>query len=229
MKISVIIPAYNEEKVIGKSISKIISFLENKKFNYEIIVIDDCSKDRTSNIVKDFNSKKIILIRNKKNMGKGYSVKRGVMNAIGDLVLFSDADLSTPISELTKFLPLSHEYDVVIGSRVLKESVVLKQKFYRELVGTAFNLLVQLLLIRGIRDTQCGFKLFRKNVAKDIFKKQRIGGFCFDAEILYLAKNAGYKIKEVPIKWINAESSKVNPVTDSIKMFIDLVRIRLRY
>lgn len=229
MEISVVIPAYNEGKIIGKNISKIISFLENKKFNYEIIVVDDCSKDGTSDIVKDFNSKKIVLLRNKKNMGKGHSIKRGILNAKKDLILFSDADLSTPIEELDSLLRYIDDYDIVIGSRGEKSIIKIKQPIYRRIAGKMFPILVNFIVLKGIRDTQCGFKLFRKNLAKDIFKKQRIDGFCFDVEILYLAKNAGYKIKEVSVTWSNRADSKVNPIIDPIKMFIDLIRIKYKF
>lgn len=229
MEISIIIPTYNEEKIIEKSISKIISFLENKKFDYEIIVVDDCSKDRTKCIINNLNSKKIILIENKKNMGKGYSIKKGMLNAKKNLVLFSDADLSTPIEELNSLLKYIDDYDIVIGSRRMKKSVIkIKQPFYRRLPGKMFPILVNFIILKDIRDTQCGFKLFKRDVAKNVFKKQRIRGFCFDVEILYLAKNAGYKIKEVPITWNNFADSKVNTITDSIKMFIDLVKIRFK-
>lgn len=229
MEISIIIPAYNEEKIIGKSISKVIGFLENKKFDYEIIVVDDCSKDRTRSIINNFNSKKIILIENKKNIGKGYSIKKGILNAKKNLVLFSDADLSTPIEELNSLLKYIDDYDIVIGSRRMKKSVIkIKQPLYRRLPGNMFPILVNFIILKDIRDTQCGFKLFKRDAAKNVFKKQRIRGFCFDVEILYLAKNAGYKIKEVPITWNNFADSKVNAITDSIKMFIDLVKIRFK-
>ena len=230
MEISIIIPAYNEEKIIEKSISKIISFLENKKFDYEIIVVDDCSKDRTRSIINNFNSKKIILIENKKNIGKGYSIKKGILNAKKNLVLFSDADLSTPIEELNSLLKYTDDYDIVIGSRRMKKSVIkIKQPLYRRLPGNMFPILVNFIILKDIRDTQCGFKLFKRNSARAIFKKQKIDGFCFDVEIMYLAKKEGYKIKEVPVAWTNFRDSKVNPLVDSIKMFVDLMKIRFMF
>lgn len=230
MEISIIIPAYNEEKIIRKSISKVIEFLEHEKIEYELIVVDDCSTDRTGVIIKNFNSKKVILIKNKNNMGKGCAIKEGILNAKKDLILFSDADLSTPIKELSNLLKYIDDYDIVIGSRRIDGSLIkIKQPFYRTIPGRIFPILVNLMILRGIKDTQCGFKLFKRNAAKDIFQKQRIKGFCFDVEILYLAKKAGYKIKEVPITWNNSADSKVNIIADPIKMFIDLLKIWFRH
>lgn len=230
MEISIVIPAYNEEKVIRKNVFKIINFLKNKKIEYELIVVDDSSTDRTAEVIKNINSKKIRLIKNKKNMGKGYAIRKGILNAKKKLILFSDADLSTPIEELSNLLKYVNNYDIVIGSRSLDKSIIkIKQPLYRTIPGMIFPILVNLIILKGIKDTQCGFKLFKRNVANDIFKKQRIKGFCFDVEILHLAKNAGYKIREVPITWNNSEDSKVNVITDPVKMLIDLLKIRFRW
>ena len=230
MDISVIIPAYNEEKLIRNSISKIISIFENKKFDYEIIVVDDCSKDKTRDIVKSFHSRNVVLIKNKKNLGKGYSIKKGVLSAKKNLILFSDADLSTPIRELNHLLKYIGSYDIVIGSRRMDGSLItIKQPFYRRIPGRIFPILVNLIVLKDIRDTQCGFKLFKRDVAKDLFKKQTIKGFCFDVEILKLAIDSGYRIKEVPVIWENYLDSKINPIIDPIKMFTDLIKIRLKY
>ncbi|MBI2658451.1 glycosyltransferase family 2 protein [Candidatus Woesearchaeota archaeon] len=230
MEISVVIPAYNEEGRIKKSISAIMKFLENKKLGYEIIVVDDCSKDGTAAIVKGFKSGRLRLVSNSKNSGKGYSVKRGVLMSKKNLVLFSDADLSTPIESLDSFLKYIGDYDIVIGSRRMKGSVIAgRQPLHRRIPGKIFPVLVNLTTLRGIRDTQCGFKLFKRKAAMDIFRKQKIKGFCFDVETLYLAKSAGYKIKEVPVVWNNSAHSKLSPVKDSIRMFIDLIKIRLMH
>jgi dolichyl-phosphate beta-glucosyltransferase len=230
MFLSIIIPAFNESERIIKTFSKIDAYTKKQSYSYEIIVIDDGSRDDTGDLVRDLSAQNdtIRFIRNKKNMGKGYSVKRGMLEARGEYLLFSDADLSTPIEEIEKLTPwFSQGYDIVIGSRGLPDSKVFKhQPFYREKSGRIFNILVQLLIMEGIKDTQCGFKCFRQDVAKRVFQKQTINGFCFDVEILFLATQLGYRIKEVPIVWYNADGSKVNIPWDPFKMFFDLIRIR---
>jgi len=232
----VIIPAYNEEKRIEKTILSIASYLSQRgdylKFgnDYEIIIIDDRSQDETQEIVEQLakENKKIKIILNEKRYGKGYSVKKGMLLAEGGYLLFSDADLSTPIEELDKLLFwLEKGYDGAIGSRSLKDSqIIVHQPFYREIMGKIFNKFVKFICLPDFIDTQCGFKLFKKEVAKKIFALSKINRFAFDVEILYLAKKNNYKIKEVPIRWINSPASRVHPVFDSFKMLVDLVRIR---
>lgn len=169
----------------------------------------------------------IRLIRYGTNKGKGYAVREGVKISRGDLILMTDADLSTPVEELEKlFSFVQNGFDIVIGSRGLDESmIVVRQPWYREKMGKAFNILVRMFLIDGFKDTQCGFKLFRGNVARKLFRYSLINRFSFDVEILFLAQKAGYLINEVPIRWFNSPASKVNIFRDSIKMFIDLFRI----
>jgi dolichyl-phosphate beta-glucosyltransferase len=227
--ISVIIPTYNEEKIIEKSLVKVVSYLKKKFTNYEIIVVDD-SSDRTAKKVTSLaqKNKKIKLLRNKRKEGKGYSVKKGILHAKHPLILFLDADLSTPIEELSKFMPLLKRYDIIIASRNLEDSnIKIKQPFYRVALGRSFSILVNLLILLDIKDTQCGFKLFKNEVAKHIFNLQTLNGFSFDAEILYLAKKNKYKIKEIPVTWINADDSKVSSIRDPIKMLLSLLKIRL--
>lgn len=231
MDLSIIIPAYNEEKRIEKTIQNIVSYL-SKKFadNYEIIIVDDRSKDKTVEIVKKLSreNEKIKIMVNEENYGKGYSVKKGMLNAQGKYLLFSDADLSTPIEELDKLLFwIEKGYDIAIGSRSLKDSqVIVHQPFYREMMGKIFNKLVKIWCLSDFVDTQCGFKLFKKEVAKKIFTQTKINRFTFDVEILYLAKRNGLRIKEIPVRWINSPASRVNPIFDSLKMLIDLLQIR---
>ena len=228
LSLSVVIPAYNEEKRIGKTLRKIISYLDKKKHDYEIIVVDDNSKDKTVNVVKFMKNKRLRVLKNPRNLGKGGAVKNGMLAAKRKYVLFSDADLSTPIEEIEKFEKFKDKYDVIIGSRALKESdIKIKQPFYRILMGKIFNLMVNILVVWGIKDTQCGFKWFRKDVVKKVFPKQTFNGFSFDVELLFIVDKYGYSIKEIPVTWMNSPDSKVSAVKDSIKMFIDLVRIRL--
>lgn len=228
MDFSIIIPAYNEENRIGETLKKIQSYFLSKNYNYQIIVVDDGSRDRTSQIVEKF-SPDIILLKNEKNYGKGYSIKRGVEKAEGNFILFTDADLSTPIEEIEKLLVylVRENYDIAIGSRGLKESkIVIHQPFYREYAGKFFNLLVKLFIMNEISDTQCGFKCFKGNVAKKLFSKSLIYGFAFDVEILYIAKIMGYKIKEVPIVWYNSKMSKVSILKHPLQMIYELVKIK---
>ena len=230
-KISLIIPVYNEEKRIKLTLGKCISYFKNKKIDYEIIIVDDGSTDKTRLIIKDSLSKNknIKLTKQRKNKGKGYSVKEGMLLANGDYLLFSDADLSTPIEEIEKFIKVMKKgYDIVIASRNMKDSIIpIKQPFFRKLLGQVFPFIVNLLILPGYKDTQCGFKLFKKEVAIKIFSKQKINDFGFDVEILFIAKKYGYKIKEIPVIWSNSLGSKVNPLLDSIRMFLDILKIRL--
>ena len=229
--LSVVIPAFNEEERIEETLSKIELYLKKQDYPYEIIVVDDGSEDNTARLVMNYPTYNhtLRLLQNEGNKGKGYSVKRGVLEARGAYILFSDADLSTPIEEVEKLMPwFDKGYDIVIGSRGLPQSnIVIHQPLYRETMGRIFNLLVQLLTIKGIKDTQCGFKCFRGDVARDIFNRQTLSGFSFDVEVLYIATKLNYRIKEVPINWYNSPRTKVNALTDSLKMLFDLVRINL--
>ena len=195
---------------------------------YEIIVVNDGSNDRTVDVVLGLEDNKIRVVNNPGNKGKGFAVRNGMLNARGNVLLFSDADLSTPISELDNFLPLLERgYDVVFGSRAMKHSnIEVHQPRSRELMGKLYNKIVRATTISGIKDTQCGFKLFTKDAANKIFNLQKLDGFSFDVEILYLAKKCGFQIKEVPVTWINNPDTKINSVKDSAKMFVDLLKIR---
>ena len=232
MFFSIIIPTYNEENRIKFTLKSIMDYLDNRSYKSEIIVVDDGSRDRTIEVSKNllkkrFKNYKILSL--KKNMGKGYALRKGIFSSEGNIILFTDADLSTPIDEIKKLLNYTGAgYDIAIGSRGLKESdIQLKQSWVREKIGKFFNIMVQLIAIRGIKDTQCGFKCFKRKAAIDIFKKQLINRFAFDVEVLYIARKMGYRIKEVPVIWKNSSPSKVNILRDSTKMFIDLIRIRL--
>jgi dolichyl-phosphate beta-glucosyltransferase len=230
--LSIVIPAYNEEKRIGATLDKIYDFLSSKNYNFEVIVVDDGSMDRTVDVAaasRLSQENKLRVLKNAANRGKGFSVKTGIINSNGEYILFSDADLSTPIEEVDKLIEyVKKDYDVVIGSRsVTGSKVIVHQLWYRELMGKVFNLFVKLLLISEFRDTQCGFKLFRGSVAHEIAGLMKINGFTFDVEMLYIAKSKGYKIKEVGVSWENSTESKVGLFHSPASMFLDLFRIKI--
>jgi dolichyl-phosphate beta-glucosyltransferase len=231
--LSIVIPAYNEEARIGQTLQKIREYLARQDYAAEIIVVDDGSRDRTAEKAAEMlrGMKNGRIIRRRRNAGKGYSVKEGILHSQGELVLFSDADLSTPIEELEKFLPWFHAgYDVVLGSRAFPDSdIQIRQNFFREFMGKSFNVFVRLWLIKGIPDTQCGFKLFRGKAARDVFSQVKTRGFSFDVEALYLCLRSGYKIKQVPVCWRNSPPSKVRIFKSSIQMLLELVLIRLAH
>lgn len=230
--LSIIIPAYNEEKRLIPTLRKICAYLSRQDFSYEIIAVDDGSSDDTLKIMKDFarSNEHVVVLSNGQNRGKGYTVRNGMLAAQGRYVFFTDADLSTPIDEIEKCLPyLENGYDVVIGSRSLPDSdIVIHQPWYRETMGKIFNLLVNIVLLKGIIDTQCGFKGFKREAAQRIFSRCMINGFSFDVEALYLARKCNLKIKEVPIRWENSTLSKVSPIKHSIQMFKDLLGVKIK-
>ena len=223
-KLSVVIPAYNEEKRIESTLKKCLDYLNSQRYDFELIVVDDGSSDKTAAIVKKF--KQVKLVNYGANQGKGHAVKIGILNSTGDYVLFCDADLSTPIEEVGKLLKFIKDYDVVIASRALKESNV-KTKFYRRLLGRGFAFIVNLFAVSGVKDTQCGFKLFKNQASKKIFVKQLISGWAFDVEVLFLARKFGYKIKEVPVRWMHFDHAGVNPTGSTFRMLREIFKIRI--
>lgn len=225
--LSLIIPAYNEEDRIKKSLEEATEYLNQQNYSWEIIVIDDGSKDKTRDIVRNFDHN-VILISLEKNSGKGAAVRRGMLECHGDVRIFTDADFSTPVIEIQKFIEnFSIGVEICVGSRAIDPEMIKEhQPFYREWMGKTFNKIVRLLLVRGIKDTQCGFKGFTEKAALNVFSKALINGFSFDVEALYLAHIFGYKIKEIPVLWYNDTRSRVNPIKDSTRMFIELLRIR---
>jgi len=232
MEISIIIPAYNEERRILPTLEKVYGyFSEKRKMDFEIIVVDDGSKDNTEKVIKNFAKDKferVKLIKHRKNKGKGAAVKTGVLEARGDLILFTDADLSTPIEEFEKLKKtIERGYDIVIGSRGLPESkIVVPQPWYRRYIGRLFPLFVRLIVMKNIRDTQCGFKMFKKKIAKELFANLETSGFAFDVEILFRALKKNYSVKEIPIIWINSPASKVTFLKGPIKMLKDLFKMK---
>ena len=231
--LSIVIAAYNEQNRIGESLLKIKAYLDARGSDYEIIVVDDGSTDNTRQMAANYKSEitNLKVIGYPENKGKGYALRQGVFASKGDAVLLTDADLSTPIDELDRLLPLisNQQHDVVIGSRALEPNKVLKkQPWWRQGMGKTFNRIVKVLVLDGFNDTQCGFKLFSGEAAKSLFKEARIDRFAYDVEILALAKKNGYRISEMAVRWINSPESKVNPIFDSMQMLFDLVKIRLR-
>jgi dolichyl-phosphate beta-glucosyltransferase len=230
MHLSVIIPAYNEEKRLPKTLREINEYLKKQNFESEIIVVSDGSTDRTCEVVENLKSeiKNLKLICEKINRGKGYGVKIGMLQAKGKLRLFTDADNSTPIKEIEKFLPeFEKGTDVVIASREIKGAILdPPQSLFRRFVGEVFKYLRKIIVgLWEIEDSQCGFKCFRGELVDKIFQKCEIERFAFDAEILLIAKKMGFKIKEIPVYWRNDPKSKVK-FKSMIKMLIDLFKIR---
>ncbi len=231
IRLSVIIPAYNEERRIFKTLVEIDKYLSKQSYNYEIIVVSDGSKDRTGEMVKELmpKIKNLRLINNKENHGKGFVVRQGILEAKGDYRLFTDADNSTTIDQVEKMWPyLEQGFDIIVGSREIEGAVLdPPQPWLRRKTGAAFRLFTNIFTgLWKIRDTQCGFKGFTRKAAEDILPRCKIDRFSFDAEMLVLAKKLGYKTKEVPITWKNDPESKVK-FKNMVKMGFDLVKIRL--
>ncbi|MDP3093461.1 MAG: glycosyltransferase family 2 protein [bacterium] len=230
MKLSVIIPAYNEERRLPKTLGEIDVYLKRQTFDYEIIVVSDGSKDGTAAVVRGLASviQNLRLIDNKENHGKGYVVRQGLLGAGGDYRLFTDADNSTAISEIEKMWPeLEKGIEIVIGSRDIKGAIIEPpQPFYRVMLGNIFNLIVQAILgLWGIWDTQCGFKIMSASACQKILPKCRIDRWAFDPEILVLAKKMGYKIGQTPVRWANDPESKVK-FKGMVRMLLEVLQIR---
>jgi len=232
MKLSVVIPAYNEEQRIAKTLANIDSFLEKQAYDYEIVVVVNGSKDRTFEIVKELEGSTVqkAVAVNLPEGGKGNAVKKGILDhASGDIIMFMDADNATPVSEIAKFIPFFEQgYDVVIGSREVDPNLLkVKQTLKRQILGKVSHLLIRIVLLPGIYDTQLGFKAFKKDAAKEIFKRVGILGWAFDMEVLAIARRHNYKIKEVGVEWTEFGGSHV-PASAFIESLIDLFRIRMR-
>lgn len=229
--LSIIIPAYNEERRIGATLARVTRYLDDRRADYEVIVVDDGSRDATRQAVAEVagDHARVRLLALPDNAGKGAAVRAGVLASRGRAVLFSDADLSTPIEELERLeAALADGADVAIGSRVAPGEVARSQPVLRRLQGRAFHLIVRALgfrVVSTIRDTQCGFKLFRGAVARLLFRELTLTGFAFDVELLELAHKR-FALREVPVAWAHADGSKVRPGIDAARMLRDLMRIR---
>ena len=230
--LSLIVPAYNEADRLPDTIQRIQKHSRSWKFPIEVIVVVEPSDDQTlalaENAVKSWIDLRVLTHHEKR--GKGFAVRSGMLRARGDLIFFTDADLSTPLEDLDAGLALfAHDrsIDLIVGNRMHPDSRILqRQNVSRERMGKVFNRIVQTLTGLRIRDTQCGFKGFRNRAAKEIFGRQRIDGFSFDVEVLLLARAMGFVIAELPVHWTNSEASRVHPVRDSMRMFFDVVRVR---
>jgi glycosyltransferase involved in cell wall biosynthesis len=231
MQYSIILPAFNEGERIAAGLEKALAFVRGQGWNAEILVVDDGSTDTTGSIVRNMMERapELRLLENPGNRGKGYSVRRGMLNARGEILLFSDADFSSPVEESLKLIAaIEQGADFAMGSRwLLAETQTKRQPLLRQFVGRAYNILLRLLLGLPYKDTQCGFKACTRRAAEIIFTRQQIERWGFDPELLYLARKFDLKIAEISVAWANDNRSKVNPIADGLKMFLEMLAIRL--
>ena len=228
-KLSIVIPAFNEEKRLPATLERIAGYINTSGRETEVIVVDDGSADETLRAAESFRGKiaDLRVVSNGQNRGKGYSVRHGFMESHGEIVLFTDADLSAPIEEADKLLAKMDDYAVAIGSRAVnRELIEVHESRFRELAGIIFNRIVRVILRLPFVDTQCGFKAFRREKCNVIFEQQTIERFGFDPELLYLARHHGLRIAEVAVRWAHSPATKVNMLRDSVQMFLDVVIIR---
>ena len=227
--ITIVIPAYNEEERLVPTLDRVLAFCTDSRWNAEIIVVNDGSRDRTPDIVRTYEQTGIVrLLENPGNRGKGYSVRNGVLSATGEFILFTDADMSSPIEEAPKLLQaLADGADIAIGSRWARSELqTRRQSVLRQFLGRVFNLLLRLLLRLDFKDTQCGFKAFRRDAARAVFPLQRVEGWGFDPEILFLADQFGFRMVEVPVRWGHDTRTRINPLLDGARMVSDMLLIR---
>jgi len=227
--LSIVIPSFNEELRLPATLERIAGYLSTLGGETEILVIDDGSKDRTAEVAESFRRTlpSLRVISNGVNRGKGFSVRRGMLEARGRVVLFTDADLSAPIDEAPKLIEALQNYDVAIGSRALDRGLItVHETRFREFAGIVFNRIVRVILRLPFVDTQCGFKAFRRERCQILFEQQRIERFGFDPELLYLARHHGLRTVEIPVRWGHSPATKVNMLRDGIQMFVDVFTIR---
>ena len=231
--LSIVIPAYNEANRLPPSLAKVLAYATESAREIDLVLVDDGSSDGTAEVARQVVGAKLPLtvLTNDPNRGKGYSVCRGMLEAEGECVLFTDADLSTPIEEADRLVAaIEGGADIAIGSRGMKESdIQVHQPWWREYAGRLFGRLMRLMAVRGLHDTQCGFKCFRRGAAQAVFPRQTLAGWAFDVEVLIIAHKLGYAIAEIPVRWVNDPESKVSLLTDGPKMLADVVRARWRH
>src|SRR3954471_13578921 len=226
---SIIIPAYNESARLGTTLDRVLDHVAAQHWDAEVIVVNDGSQDDTAEMVlaRARANPALRLVENPGNHGKGYSVRNGMLRAEGEILIFSDADLSSPIEESAKLLEALQGADIAIGSRWLRtETQIQRQPLHRQIFGRIFNLLMRLILGLQYKDTQCGFKAFNRAAAQAIFPLQRIERWGFDPEILFLARKLRFKVKEVPVLWGHSGGTRINPLVDGFRMFTEMLRIR---
>jgi dolichyl-phosphate beta-glucosyltransferase len=231
IELSVVVPAYNEEKRLAPGLRQALEYLACRGEPFELLVVDDGSRDETIRVAESFAPQGVRVVRHERNRGKGAAVRTGLLASRGRKVLISDADFSTPIEEIEKLERfLQDGTPLVIGSRGLADSQIRqRQPFYREMMGRTFNRLIRLCGVRGIRDTQCGFKLARGEEGRRIAAELKIEGFAWDVEMIWLARRRGYGIAEVGVVWVNSPDSRVDPIRSSFSMLRDIVTMRLRH
>lgn len=227
---SIVIPAYNESQRLGGTLEKVLAYVRAQGWNAEVIVVNDGSKDNTEEIARQFTERdpRLRVVNNPGNRGKGYSVRNGMLRARGRIMIFSDADLSSPIEEATKLIDsLEGGADIAIGSRWLRaETQTQRQPLHRQLFGRIFNLLLRLILGLQFADTQCGFKAFRRPAAESIFSLQKIERWGFDPEILFLARKFGFRVEEIPVLWGHSGGTRIHPLIDGSRMFMEMLHVR---
>ncbi|RMG95604.1 MAG: glycosyltransferase family 2 protein [Chloroflexi bacterium] len=223
-----IIPAYNEGRRLPKTLPGVVTFVQAQSYTTEVIIVNNNSSDNTRAIADEFAAQyPFIRVMDEPTQGKGAAVRTGMLAATGEYLFIADADFSMPVEEVNKFLPPNlSDYDVAIGSREAPGAKRFNEPHYRHLMGRVFNFYVKVLAVPGFQDTQCGFKCFRREVARDLFSTQIIDGFAFDVEVLFIALRRGYRIVEVPINWYHRTNSRVNPIRDTFNMIREVLRIR---
>ena len=226
--LSVIIPAYNEEKRLPGAFEQLFSFLQGQAYSSEVILVENGSQDRTLQIAQSYAERfpQLRVFQNQQR-GKGLAVQRGMLEAQGEYRFMCDADFSMPVIEINRFLPpVLEDYDIAIASREAPGATRIHEPYYRHFIGRSYNLLIRLLALPGLNDTQCGFKCFRAAVAEDLFRRQTLPGWAFDVEVLFIGRRFGMRIVEVPIDWYYNPDSKIRVVQDSLKMGADLLKMR---
>jgi glycosyltransferase involved in cell wall biosynthesis len=227
---SLVIPAYNESERITASLDKILAYIAQNNWDAEVLVVNDGSRDNTADVIRQYEQRSSIvrLLENPGNRGKGYSVRHGMLQARGDVLIFSDADLSSPIYESAKLIrEIEKGADVAFGSRWLEaDTQTERQSILRQIAGRVYNLLLRAILGLNYKDTQCGLKAFTRDAAEKVFTRQKIERWGFDPELLFIAKKFGMKMVEVPVEWAHDDRSKINPVVDGFKMGMEMLKIR---